>query len=715
MKVIILAAGRALGIGELCSSTPKCLLPFGNRTLLDRQIDIINECGVRMADILIVAGHHGEQIEAKYPTNVIYNSKYKTSDNATSLYIALKSVDDDVLIMDGDLAFDKTAVSALFEAGLDSLLAHNGDSIYGETGIIKDAFGNVKEIGKHITGTLIFDSIIYLSRNTAKAWKNLLDNALERKSWYTISLNKLVKDIPIRTIVNAGRVVDIDTYFDYIEAKRIFGIENFTILVAGASGLLGEKLYHILKRNYQVQGVQFHGKRPELSSLDLTDAKKVAAFIELQRPKVIINAAGIAEPELCNDNPQMAEAVNVRAVRNLVESCKKYNIKLIHISTDYVFDGNSIRPYCHTAERKPKNYYGELKKEAEDIVMEYDNSLIVRVPILYGYNSDNDKVTFPIRVIKTLRRGERLRLDNKQTRYPVLIDEVAIRIESALRQTGIIHITSEERCTKYTWAQKIAETFGLERKLIEEDENDIPKDRPYHTKLAIENGDYIVNGIDAGTDILAKQMNCVFRLIYKSHPDAFELGENVGAYRYKLGYALKASLPNGFEKKVDCVMPVPNSGLYYAMGLASAIQIPYIQGLVKPDNATRSFQIADIALRTQTIREKIVPMVELVKDRSIALVDEAIFTGITLKAVCDMLKGCGVGKIFICIPTPMCGCHCRQYVQPNRNLLAEIMSVDEIKDYFGVAGIYFQQYGVFKNSLACMENVCYECFMEAQR
>lgn len=710
MKVIILAAGRALSLGESSQGLPKCLMPFGDGTILSRQVMMLEDCGVKRENILIVTGHHSDVIAEKYPENILYNEQYKVSDNAYSLYLALQQIDDDILLLDGDLVFAQEALEKLLTSDSDTLLAHSGSSAYGATGVMVDEDGNVKEIGKHITTGFIYDSMLYLTRNTVRDWRNLLSQKSEQKSWYTVSFNKIVKEKKINVIVDAGCVCDVDTYFDYIEAKRLFGIENFTIMVTGASGFLGNKIYHILKRYYQVEGVQFRGNQSGMATLDLTDENKVEAFLELHRPKVIIHTAGIAEPEQCLKRPDVAKAVNVKSVANLVKACRKYNIKLIHISTDYVFDGESWEPYGHENVRNPKNFYGELKKQAEDLVRNYDNSLIVRLPILYGYNSDDDKITFPTRVIRMLEHGKELRLDNRQIRYPVLIDEVAIRLKSALRRIGILHITSSNPCTKYTWAKTIAGVFGLPQNLIKEDLTSKMTDRPLHIKLLVGEGDFETSDIKKGSMILAKQMHCVFRLIYKSSPASEELARNVGAYRFQLGQLLAKSVPKEVAMRLDCIVPVPSSGMYYAMGLASELGVPYVQGLLKPDAHIRSFQLADLSLRMQTIREKIIPIIELVRGKNIALVDEAIFTGVTLKVVCDMLKGCGVGNVYICIPTPFCNNHCQQYVQPERVLLSEEIQPEEIKDYFGVEGVFFQEYARFQGTLVNQSQICYECF-----
>ncbi len=158
------------------------------------------------------------------------------------------------------------------------------------------------------------------------------------------------------------------------------------------------------------------------------------------------------------------------------------------------------------------------------------------------------------------------------------------------------------------------------------------------------------------------------------------------------------------------MVPVPTSGLYYAMGLAEKIKVPYMQSLIKPDSKTRSFQIADLALREKVIQDKIFAIPELLKGKTVAIVDEAIFTGITLRVVCDMVRACDAKKIYICIPTPVCKNICKQYVQPERSPLNQRYNNISFKEYFKVEGVFFQRYELFLNSISEIENICCECF-----
>ncbi len=715
MKVIILAAGRGSRLGKLTEDKPKCLLNFGNETILERQIRILQSCGIKTKDIVIVAGYKRQSIQEKNPLKIIYNERYFSTDNSYSLCLAVQDLDEDILVLDGDLIFEETAVYDLLSCGGSAVLAIKAASDYGSTGIsFSSTSMRVTGIGKHINSDAVYASMMKIVRADLPALKNRLSQDGMEKTWYTVPLNQLVRQLKLYAVFTESRILGINSYFEYIKAKRDFGIEDFSILVTGASGFLGKKVYHILKRNYTVEGVKGPNSSLPMDFLELTDKNMVDAYFELKKPQVVIHTANIADPDVCEKNKALAYQANVETTRILTQICRARNIKLIYISTDYVFDGESCEPYYHLAKRCPKNYYGQTKCLAEDIVGEYDNSLIVRIPILYGYNDENDRITFPIKVLKNLEKAENIFLDNKQVRYPVLIDEVALKIEQALRKNGIVHITSQKPVTKYTWARTIAKEFGYDENLIHIDEASDLENRPAHIQLGISESDFIISDVETGTRILKKQQSCAFKLIYKSSPVDHIYGKVVGEYRYHLGKLLGRSLPQEILDKLDIVVPVPSSGLYYAMGMSEETKIPYLQALVKPDTSTRSFQIADISAREQIIRSKIIPIEDMLKGRTIALVDEAIFTGTTLRLVCDMVKACGAKGIYICLPTPICRNKCRQYVQPDRELLSGKIESENLKDYFKVDGVFFQPYGNFEMSVLDIKNICFDCFYEKE-
>lgn len=711
MKVIILAAGKGGRLGDLVKDHPKTLLEFGNETILDRQIRLLKKKGIPVRDIVVAAGYKAEKIREINEIAVIDNYEYASTDNSYSLWLAMQAVrNETLLVLDGDLVFDEEALDTILNAPLDTVVGINANNNFGNTGIVYTSDNIIQEIGKHVSSQVIYAGIMKLSCECAGFLEAQLYDC--KKMWYTVALNKILERKSIRMVFSPNRICGINTYSEYLEAKHVFGVENFTIWVTGASGFLGKKIYHVLQRSYHTIGTKATSAD---KVVDLLDKDAVEAFVKLQKPCVIVNSAGIAEPEKCLENKNTAYKVNVEAVGNLVEVCAAHRIKLIHISTDYVFDGKSGTEYGRNDTRMPCNYYGETKKRAEDQVLEYADSLIVRIPIIYGYNSKLDKEVFPIKVINSLKKREKLYLDNKQVRYPVLIDDVALSIAKALFQTGIVHITSNVSVTKYTWAKIIAKELSADESLIIEDQNSNLGDRPKHVKLKTEQQDYIVTDVKRGTEILRKQLSCVFQLIYKSNPTERIYHFNVGEYRYWLGKKLGESLPVEIKEKADYIVPVPTSGLYYAMGVSETSKIPYLQALVKPDVMTRSFQIADISLRERVIREKIIPIKELLEDKSVVLIDEAIFTGMTLRVVCDAVKACGAKKIYIALPTPECRNLCRQYVQPKRHLLSQDISSCDLAQYFRVDGVFFQKYEDFVDSVKCINGLCMDCFLDDNR
>lgn len=709
MKAIILAANRGKQLGELTENIPKCMLSFGQETILERQIRLLGELGIKSSDICVVVGYKAERVKAIKDLSLIFNSEYKVTDNSYSLWLALRDTNDEVLVLDGDLVYEREALCLICKAEGNAILVTKSNHYNGSTGVRIGKNGRLQAIGKHLSSEKNYVGIMKLLPTTALVLAEGLKN--NEMFWYTVALNKILMTEMFEVCYTTCHIVGINTLSDYLEAKRDFGIEKDTIWVTGASGFLGQKIYHILKRNYDVVGTK--GKNPdsEFTAIDLLSKEAIRAYTRLIQPSIIVHTAGIAEPEKCEADRITAEKTNVEAVKNLVEICNETGTKLIYVSTDYVFDGESYEEYARDAERHPKNYYGVTKVRAEDEVKKCRDNLVIRVPLLYGYNHKRDKVTFPIKVLKKLKLGEQIFLDNKQIRYPVLIDDVAFAVADSLHKKGIIHVTSNEPVTKYAWAKILAQEFGYNEGLIHENRSSSLADRPQHVKLCIEEQDYQVTDVKRGAEILRKQMACVFQLIYKSNPVEEAYGINIGNYRYKLGKMLAFSLPEKIIQKADYVVPIPNSGLFYAMGLAEQIRIPYMQALVKPDTTTRSFQISDIALREQVIRQKITPVRELLENKNIILVDEAIFTGTTLRIVCDMVKACGAGEIYVAIPTPICRNVCMQYVQPERRLLSWDVDEKEIVTYFKVNGVFFQTYDRFEESVLGLGNICKDCFL----
>ena len=137
------------------------------------------------------------------------------------------------------------------------------------------------------------------------------------------------------------------------------------IWVSGASGQVGTAITDV------ADPLAFELLNTDVEELDITEIDEVLNFAELNRPDVIINCAGITDVALCEKNPELAYKVNALGARNLSIAARKIGAKLVQISTDDVFDGQSSEPYCEFDDTNPKTVYGRSKRAGENYVKEF--------------------------------------------------------------------------------------------------------------------------------------------------------------------------------------------------------------------------------------------------------------------------------------------------------------------------------------------------------
>lgn len=207
---------------------------------------------------------------------------------------------------------------------------------------------------------------------------------------------------------------------------------------------------------------------------------------------------------------------------------------------------------------------------------------------------------------------------------------------------------------------------------------------------------------------------CALSVIYTCNAIESKDQVPVGRFRLELGEAL------GEEKKdlipdADAVVPIPQSGLYYAMGLAKVIGIPYLQAIVKWNEKDKALSkertlSKDQDLRKATMTKELLLIPQFLDGRRVILVDEAIFTGLTIKLVCEKLRENGVKEIHICIPTAPCIHPCPAL--PKRDLISSNMSIEEMVEYFGADSLTFQSEKMFDTLMRKQyNNFCVDCFL----
>ncbi|HEY6951789.1 MAG TPA: dTDP-4-dehydrorhamnose reductase [Bacteroidota bacterium] len=248
------------------------------------------------------------------------------------------------------------------------------------------------------------------------------------------------------------------------------------ILLCGSNGLLGQKLSLLLSSNtaYEVLNTSrdrsfvFDDRLFDYTQLDITHKGDVKSLISSFQPSVIINAAGATNVDWCETHREEAWNINVVGVENLVEASRKVGAKLIHVSTDYVFDGKNS-PYAEDAQPHPINYYGKTKLAGENAMRAGGiPNAIVRTIVVYG-TGIKVKNNFALWVINSLHAGKRIRCVDDQCGNPTHVSDLAqaiLRIFETDR-CGLYHVCGREQVSRYDFAILAADIFGLDRSLIE--------------------------------------------------------------------------------------------------------------------------------------------------------------------------------------------------------------------------------------------------------
>ena len=222
------------------------------------------------------------------------------------------------------------------------------------------------------------------------------------------------------------------------------------VLVTGANGMLGQDLCPILEDE------GFDVVETDVNSLDITNKKQAEEIIKENKPDCIIHCAAYTNVDGAEDDKEKAFEINESGTKNLAEICKKYDITLIYISTDYVFDGTKKGKYTPEDKPHPLNIYGESKFAGEKAVQAIcDKYYIARTSWLYGHHGKNF-----VETMISLKDKEELKVVDDQTGCPTWTVELANGIVSLIEENppyGIYHICGSGQTTWYGFAKKIFE------------------------------------------------------------------------------------------------------------------------------------------------------------------------------------------------------------------------------------------------------------------
>jgi len=233
----------------------------------------------------------------------------------------------------------------------------------------------------------------------------------------------------------------------------------YKILVTGGNGQLGSEIKE-LSSSFTNDSFFF----TDTSNLDITNHAVVAAFIKTNNIDVIVNCAAYTAVDKAESEPELADAINHLAVKNLAIIAKERGAKLIHISTDYVFDGTGHKPYVETDIPNPQSVYGQTKLDGELAIQAVNpsNSIIIRTSWVYSNFGSN----FVKTMLRLGKEHEKINVVSDQVGSPTYAGDLAKVILKILptiknEQVAIYHFANSGTCSWSEFAKAIFEIKGL--------------------------------------------------------------------------------------------------------------------------------------------------------------------------------------------------------------------------------------------------------------
>lgn len=277
------------------------------------------------------------------------------------------------------------------------------------------------------------------------------------------------------------------------------------VLVTGVRGQLGyDVVRELQRRGHEAIGVNS-------AEMDITDAQKVSQVITNAKADIVVHCAAYTAVDAAEDHKEICHKVNAEGTRNIAGICKKLDLKMIYISTDYVFDGTGERPWEPDDKREPLNYYGQTKYEGELAVESLlEKYFIVRIAWVFGTNGKN----FIKTMLSLAEKMDKITVVNDQIGSPTYTHDLA-RLLVDMAETdkyGHYHATNEGYCTWYEFAKEIFRQAGknISVEPVTSEQYPSKAKRPSNSRMSKDKLDE--NGfvrLSAWQDALARYLECI--------------------------------------------------------------------------------------------------------------------------------------------------------------------------------------------------------------
>ena len=248
------------------------------------------------------------------------------------------------------------------------------------------------------------------------------------------------------------------------------------VIITGSNGLLGQSLLNLLleeKEKYEIygfsRGVNRSGREDFIYlSIDITNKGNLKKNIKEIQPNFIINTAAMTQVDDCEDNKQACDLLNIDVVKWLSEIADEINAHVIHISTDFIFDGVKGN-YKETDTPNPISYYGLSKLKSEEVLTSSNiNYTILRTILVYGKVFDMSRSNIVLWVKQMLENHKEITIVDDQFRTPTYVVDLAMacKISMDKKAIGVYNISSTKLMSVFEITQEIADTFNLDKSLI---------------------------------------------------------------------------------------------------------------------------------------------------------------------------------------------------------------------------------------------------------